>query len=134
MSRRVYLPLVLSDLPEVARAKEVSGERAYAVTESARSASPGPDEEELEFDAMCSALDAATGRRQAKGERRVVVSADVPKVADPGSGGGLVRLAAPVPLSRVVSFHVEEAEGASEGEGYDDLLWYDVSELSELTS
>ena len=134
MSPRVYLPLVLSDLPEVARAKEVSGECAYAVTESARSASPRPDEEELEFDAMCSALDAATGRRQVKGERRVVVSADVPEVADPGSGGGLVRLAAPVPLSRVVSFHVEEAEGASEGEGYDDLLWYDVSELSELTS
>lgn len=131
MSRRVYLPLVRSDLATVARTGAVAaGSPVFAVTDAARASAARPDEEELEFDAMCAALDAATQRRHASGERRVVVSADVPEVTE--VEGLQVSVAGAVPLSQVVSFHVEEGEGASEGDGYDDLLWYDVTELEDL--
>ena len=35
-----------------------------------------------------------------------------------------------VALDDVVSFHVDEAAGTPVGEGYDGLLWYDVTELA----
>ena len=132
MTRRVYLPFVLAELADVAATGQVEAGTAFAVTDAQRRAAPGEDEEDLEVEAMCAALDAAAGRRHGP-TRRVVVSADVEHADDaPGAQGWAVRLDAPVPLSDVVSWHVEEAEGTPEGEGYDDLLWYDVAELPDL--
>ncbi|MBM6546902.1 hypothetical protein JNO54_12255 [Janibacter sp. YIM B02568] len=132
MSRRVYLGLVESDLAEVARSTTVPAALAFGVTDAERTARPAEDEEDLEFEAMCEALDAAGSRRRTKSERRVVASADVPSAQD-GQGWSVV-LPGTVALEDVVSFHVEESEGTSAGEGYDDLLWYDVTELADLVT
>lgn len=132
MSRRVYLGLVESDLAEVAASTTVPAALAFGVTASERSAQPSEDEEDLEFEAMCAALDAAASRRRTTGERRVVASADVPTAED-GHGWSVV-LPGTVALDDVVSFHVEESGGTSAGEGYDDLLWYDVTELADLVA
>lgn len=131
MTHRVYLPLVISDLARVASSGTVPlRATVHGVTTSDRLHHPGVDEEELEFDAMCAALDAADDLRSTKEERRVVVAADVPSVDE--ADALTVRLAAEVPLSEVVSVHCEESAGTAPGEGYDDLLWYDVSELDEI--
>lgn len=130
MSRRVYLGLVVSDLPEIGRTRQVPAAHAFAVTAAERSAQPGEDEEDLEFEAMCAALDAATTRRATGTERRVVASADV-TTAEDGQAWAVV-LPGQVALDDVVSFHVEETSGTPAGEGYDDLLWYDVQELDDL--
>lgn len=132
MSRRVYLGLVLSDLAEVERTQQVPATQAFAVTQSERAAQPDEDEEDLEFEALCAALDAATVRRGSADERRVVASADVTTAED--DAGWAVVLPGQVALSDVVSFHVEETGGTSVGAGYDDLLWYDVQELGDLVA
>lgn len=125
---RVYLPLLLEELVDVASTGRLPDRHGHAVTAALRAADPTADEEDLEFEAMCRALDAA---RSLGDGRRVIASADVPEV--PGTGDD-ARLDATtrVALSDVVSFHVEEDAG-DEGSGYDDLLWYDVTELAELT-
>ncbi len=127
MTVRAYLPLVLSELTGVIAGGRLPQRTGYAVTTALRSWDPAADEEDLEFEAMCQALDAA---RELGAGRRVVASADVRD--SPGTSQD-ARLddVLDVELRDVVSFHVEEAEGAV-GAGYDDLLWYDVTELSEL--
>lgn len=130
MTRRVYLGIVESDLVEIVASTTVPSTRAFAVTVTERAAQPDEDEEDLEFEAMCAALDAAGERRRTKGERRVVVSADVPTAED--SDAWSVVLPGVVALDDVVSFHVDEAAGTPVGEGYDGLLWYDVTELAEI--
>lgn len=124
---RVYLPLVLPELAGVMADGRLPQRDGYAVTMALRSWDPTADDEDLEFEAMCQALDAA---RDLGGGRRVVAAADV--AVSPGTSG-YARLddVLDVGLGDVVSFHVEEDEGAV-GAGYDDLLWYDVTELSEL--
>ena len=89
---------------------------AYAVTPGLRAARPGADEEELEYDAL---MDAA-----AQPGLAAVAAADV----DPGwvgededRGLSAVALSEPLPLRRVVSFHVPDAQDG-------DLLWYDATE------
>ncbi len=135
MSVRVYLPLVMSDLAAVqtSGAVPLSARRtAHAVTAGDRADHPGEDEEDLEFEATCQALDSAADRRRTTGERRVVVAADVASVVEQDAWTVVVE--APVALSDVVSFHVEESTGTALGEGYDDLLWYDVTELDQLVA
>lgn len=132
MTRRVYLGLVESDLTDVAASTTVPAALAFAVTDAERAAQPDEDEEDLEFEAMCAALDAAGDRRRTKGERRVVASADVPTAQDADRWS--VVLPGAVALGDVVSFHVDEEAGAEAGAGYDSLLWYDVTELPELVA
>ena len=99
------------------------------MTQLLRAQDPGADEEDLEFEAMCQALDRA---RDLGVGRRVVAAADIAPRDDAGEGA-LLEDAGAVPIADVVSFHVEEHEGAV-GTGYDDLLWYDVTELGVLVS
>ncbi len=56
----------------------------------------------------------------------------MPALRDPASG---IVLVAPLPLSRVASFHVddESTSGTSDDEA-DELLWYDVTELDDVRS
>lgn len=124
---RVYLPLLLEELELVAGTSRLPERAGYGVTRPLRAADPDADEEDLEFEAMCQALDAA---RELGGGRRVVAAADAGAPKEAGEGALLGGAFAP-PLTDVVSFHVEEREGES-GTGYDDLLWYDVTELADL--
>lgn len=126
---RVYVPLLVDELADVLAARALPTRPAYGVTEHLRTAAHGADEEDLEFEAMCQALDAA---RTLGAGRRVVAAGDA---APRGAGGDGARLdgSGALGLGDVVSFHVEEHEGAV-GTGYDDLLWYDVTELEVLVS
>lgn len=117
---RAYLPLRVDDLAGVRTGGTLPARPLFAVTEAMRAADPTADEEELEFDALCAALDAAA--EVAGAGRRLVAAAEVPDSAPSGS---------PVDLDLVVSFHVEERP-AGAGEGYDALLWYDVTEIDAL--
>lgn len=126
---RVYLPLLVGELAEVLAAGRLPARPAHGVTHVLRAADPGADEEDLEFEAMCQALDAA---RALGAGRRVVAAADTGPRADAGDGA-LLAGEDPLDLGDVVSFHVEEGSG-DVGTGYDDLLWYDVTELAELVS
>jgi hypothetical protein len=134
---------------------------AHAVTPAVREWYVAGDVEELEYSAMLEAAEASLhllGKDAAAPRRRVVVAADVPDaVVRPGGGTfrSSVRLQAPVELSAVVSLHVDEAgvadtiatavaavEAAAAGDDDAqflvdeaeacDLLWYDVTELTDL--
>ncbi len=125
---RVYVPLLLSELSGADDSGVLPRRAAFAVTGPLRATDPRAEEEDLEFEAMCSALDAA----RALGEgRRVVAAADV-TAGDDGDSTGRLTQQPSVPVADVVSFHVEEGAGPV-GTGYDDLLWYDVTELSLLS-
>ena len=126
---RLYVPLLVDELADVLATGRLPGRAAFGATQALRSIDPGADEEDLEFEAMCEALDAA---RPLGAGRRVVAAADGPDRAETGSAARLVG-ETPVPLADVVSFHVEEHEGEV-GDGYDDLLWYDVTELGHLAA
>lgn len=131
MSRRVYLPLAWSDLAELAQGREVTAVTAYAVT-SSQHRDAAADEEELEFDALCDALDAAEARRASPDERRLVAAADLEATECADGAPTAVRVNAPLRRDQVVCLHVEEQPGQLVGQGYDDLLWYDISEIETL--
>lgn len=126
---RVYVPLLAGELEDVLVTGRLPDRAALGVTSPLRALDPGAEDEDLEFEAMCQALDRA---RDLGAGRRVVAAADVAPREDAGEGALLAHGDA-VPLGDVVSFHVEEHEGAI-GTGYDDLLWYDVTELGVLVS
>lgn len=126
---RVYVPLLVDELGGVLTSGRLPDRAALGVTELLRAVDPGADEEDLEFEAMCQALDVA--RELGRG-RRVVAAADAAAREETGDRA-LLRGETPLPLADVVSFHVEESAGDA-GAGYDDLLWYDVTELSALVS
>jgi len=64
--------------------------------------------------------------------RRVVAAADVDEswvaVANGGGVASAITVSEPVPLQRIASFHVDETDVAAD----DELLWYDVTELTGL--
>jgi hypothetical protein len=95
---------------------------------------PTGDEEEREYAALCDAVDAATLLREGQDAKRVVAAADVEAdwVTDGGEGSALsaVEVGEALPLRRIVSFHIDESPGA---DGAEDLLWYDATELDEVT-
>ncbi|MBB1261948.1 DUF6912 family protein [Streptomyces alkaliterrae] len=182
---RVYLPLTLPGLAAAHQEGEVGPAplTAYAVTPGLRAWSGSDDLEELEYAALGRAARASLrllAADQDAARRRVVLAADVadrdvrPDGQDGqdgqdggegGSGGergegderlGEVRLARPLPLSRVAAVHVD-AEDAAEAvqaaaralagpggaEGKDaagtlaeaedhELLWYATQELENL--
>jgi hypothetical protein len=165
---RVYLPATLPALAAVLRAAEIGPApvQAFTVTPALREWYASADLEELEYAAMMHAARASL--RLLRGDpdaprRRVVLAADVPD-EQAGRGGGfdggfeeptLVLLSAPVPLSRVVSGHVDDlgavadvgeavAALAAADAGDDDarflvdgaegheLMWYATQELAYL--
>lgn len=131
---RVYLPLTAADLDALLEGRDLGPEpvAAHAVTPALGRTRIGTDEEDLEHDAWVAATEEADALRE-NDERRVVASADVDSgvVAVPTSGEvpSRVEVLAPVPRSRIVSFHVDEHRGDT---GTADLLWYDVTELGAV--
>ena len=137
---RVYVPIGRRDLDNLAERGALDGDPsrprdAFAVTDDLRSRTGGLDLEDLEYAAFSDAVAASDAARSEPGDRRVVASAD----ADPawvldgdGTPVSRVRLVASVPMSRVASFHVDEAAGAATEVEADDLLWYDATELDEV--
>ncbi|GAB3877151.1 DUF6912 family protein [Terrabacter terrigena] len=137
---RVYVPLGRSGLEELSSEGSLAAgpgnpRVAYAVTSGLEQSAPGLDVEDLEYAAFSDAVEAAGALRSAPRDRRVVASAD----ADPGSVAprdgrpvSRVVLIAPVPLSRVASFHVDDEVTAGVDEEADELLWYDVTELDDV--
>ena len=131
---RIYLPLDAAGVRRLAAGREVAGTpvAAFAVTERLERMLPSGDEEEWEYAALTEAFEVADERRDSSPAKRVVLAADVdPSWVTSRAGTQLcaVQLSQPLPLSRVVSFHVDESAG---DEGMDDLLWYDVTELDEV--
>ena len=172
---RVYLPATLATLAEAFVAGHFpAGYAAHAVTGAIREWYTDDDTEQLEYAAQREAADAsldllgAEFPAEARYEnRRVVVAADVERfcVESPGAAaveGGeptrsAVRLRCQVPMSAVVSVHVDEDDPAVRSavatavralplarRGDDDasfavdearsheLLWYDVTEIVDL--
>jgi len=137
---RVYVPLGREDLEQLAAAGSLAAgpgtpRQAYAVTPGLERAGPGLDVEDLEYAAFSDAVAAAGALRAAPIDRRVVASAD----ADPawvapreGSPVSEVLVTAPIPLSRVASFHVDDDLAGGVDEDADELLWYDVTELDDV--
>jgi hypothetical protein len=142
---RVYLPAGAEMIRALAQSGEIDAgpdrpQLAFAVTPELVALAPGLDEEALEYSAFTEAVAAAEQYREGPGDRRVVVAADADRPALETADGPVsaVRLVAPVPLSRIASFHVDE-EGAAPrpgtiSDGADSLLWYDVTELAEVRS
>lgn len=132
---RIYLPLHATRLRELADTRQLSGAplAAFAVTASIERSLPLGDEEEWEYAALCEAVAAAGELREKDGAKRVVAAADVDPdwVRErPGSDLGAVEVTEDVPMRNIVSFHIDEQPGA---DGAEDLLWYDATELDEVT-
>lgn len=133
---RIYVPLGRTQVASLAATRTLSGAplTAYAVTERLERSHPGRSEEEWEYLALCAAADAAMRLRERPGDRRVVTAADVEPdwVLPPGAAGrpaeAAVTVSEPVPLRRIVSFHVDEDQTSQD----DELLWYDVTELDTV--
>lgn len=133
---RVYLPLTADAVRRLAaeRRLEPAPVAAYAVTRRLeRSFATTEREEELEYAAIVEAFEAAGLANGPAPAKRVVAAADVDSdTVEPDAdrdGLGAVRVSAAIPLSRVVSFHLDEDAG---DDGMDDVLWYDVTELDEV--
>lgn len=138
---RVYLPLSAAAVRALARERALPAPplAAFAVTSSLERSLPTGDEEEWEYAALCEAVEAASGLREGPGDKRVVAAADVDTewVAETPSAAGAedpalasVEVTGQVVLRDIVSFHIDEEPGA---DGADDLLWYDATELDEVT-
>ncbi|MBW8731790.1 MAG: hypothetical protein JF622_12625 [Terrabacter sp.] len=139
---RVYVPLGRAGLEELATAGALAAgpgtpRTAYAVTSGLERAAPGLDVEDLEYAAYSDAVEAAGGLRSGRSDRRVVAAADADATCvSPRDGAPVskVVLTAPVPLSRVASFHVDDVVTGDVDEEADELLWYDVTELDDVRS
>ena len=163
---RVYVPVTLPVLARAhasGRVEPLAGCPAHAVTPALREWYTEGDAEELEYaallDAARTSLRALAADDQAP-RRRVVLAVEVPDAGvSPDNSGApsAVVLRGSVPMSAVVSIHLDEAEAedavdaavralpaADEGDedaaftvdgadGYD-LLWYDVTEVPDLIS
>lgn len=158
---RVYLPVTLTRLGAVLEAGSVDQDVAYAVTGSLREWYAEGDQEELEYVATSAAARASLrllADDASAPARRVVLAADVPDGAArpaPDLDRAAVRLDGPVPLSAVVSAHVddhdaeadvragvsalaaaddgdEDALFALDGAEAHELAWYAVQELNAL--
>lgn len=133
--RRIYVPLDDASLEMLRTRREIGPApvAAHSVTAAQRGGGPPTDDETLEYAALLGAATAAAGRRTSGG-RRVIAAADVEAAlveepADPAGSPTRVEVDAPVPIRRVVSFHIDDVPGGTDD---GDLLWYDVTELDEV--
>ncbi len=132
---RIYVPLTPDRVRRLVAERQIGPApvAAFSVTERVERAEPAGAEEEWEYAALTEAVDAAAVLQGTTVAKRVVAAADL----DPGSvstdggreGLGAVTVSTPVPLARIVSFHVDETAG---DQGMEDLLWYDATELDEV--
>ena len=135
---RVYIPLGRRGLLALARDRVLRGEdagQAYAVTAGLEAAHPAEGVEELEYLAFCDAAAAARALREKPTDRRVVAAADADAawLSDGDGGTAAVAVSADLPLSRIASFHVDDATALGSGdESPDELLWYDATEIDEV--
>ncbi|MCO6005949.1 hypothetical protein NE236_13230 [Actinoallomurus purpureus] len=167
---RVYLPSTLDGLARILRDRELGPVplTAYAVTPALREWYASADLEELEYAAMSDAAKASLRLLADDPEapsRRVVIVAEVPDESVTYAVGDLVdaedravvRVSEKIPLSRVVSGHIDDAEAepdvraaraaihaadagdddarfAVDGAAGHDLMWYATQELRHLSS
>ena len=164
---RVFLPSTLPVLAEALRAGQVGSGPGpvpgFAVTPSLREAYASGDEEELEYAALTEAARASL--RMLAGDpaapsRRVVLAAEIPadqvKLDARDHEPARVLIATAIPLERLASAHVDDAEAGADvraaadalpaadagdedarfavdgAEGHE-LGWYATQELSDLT-
>lgn len=131
---RIYLPIDLTAVRTLRDSGVLAARDGYAVTQWLERQHPGEDEEGLEYLALDEARQAALAA--GRDRRLVIAAADVESahlvVSPPAQGrsASRVTLREPVPLRRVVSFHLEETPAGSNDDP--DLLWYDVTELAEV--
>jgi hypothetical protein len=163
---RVYVPAtwpMLHKLIAVGLLEPIGG-TAFALTPALREFYTSGDDEELEYAAMLEAARASLRLLAVElglGEdgvpaRRVVLAADLDEVTlRPDLDDGAVRIAGPVPLEKVASVHIDDADAeyavaqaaaavdAADmgdldaeflvGEAEDhELAWYDPSEIAFL--
>ncbi|MDP9393022.1 MAG: hypothetical protein M3Q27_01600 [Actinomycetota bacterium] len=160
---RIYVPATLATLRTVLASGEVAPVplTAFAVTPHLREAYATGDQEELEYAAMTEAARASLRLLEvdpSAPRRRVVLAADVPEsavTARPEVDPAAVRVEEPVPLRRLASAHIDDAEAQSDvaaavaalaaaDDGDDDaqftvdgaegheLLWYASQELAAV--
>ena len=133
---RIYVPLNASRLRELGETRTLAGVplAAFAVTSRLERLMPLGDEEEWEYAALCDAVEAASWLREKQDAKRVVAAADVEAdwvtAGGEGSSPAAGEVGEALPLRRIVSFHIDEQPGA---DGAEDLLWYDATELDEVT-
>jgi uncharacterized protein DUF6912 len=117
---RVYLPATMSLLARAVATGSVDVPVASAVTPTLREWYVEGDAEELEYAAMLAAARSSLRLLAADPEtarRRVVVAAEIPDgTAQPAPDldRSAVRLPGPVPISAVVSAHVDDSEAAED--------------------
>lgn len=134
--RRVYLSVTADQLTRLAGGGELGPAplRGHAVTARLGRPRTAADSEELEHEAWLAAAEgAASAAASGSGQpaRRVIAAADIDGALVTESVAGdvsAVEVLAPIPLRRVVSFHIDEEPGGDEA----DLLWFDVTELSDV--
>jgi hypothetical protein len=161
---RVYLPSTLPALAGMITAAQIGPApvRGFAVTPALREWYSSGDIEELEYVAMTQAARASLRllyQDPAAPRRRVVLAAEVPEEKVTGVAGfdepALIEVAEPIPLSWLVSGHIDDPAAATDiaasaaalpaadagdddaqftvdgAEGHE-LLWYATQELSLL--
>ena len=159
---RVFLPSTLPALGEALRVGQVGQQPGYAVTPALREAYASGDEEELEYSALTEAARASLrmlASDEAAPPRRVVLAAELPaeeiKLDARDHEPARVLVSAAVPLARLASAHVDDAEAgpdvraaaaaleaadagdedagfAVDGAEGHELGWYATQELSYL--
>lgn len=130
---RIYVPLTAASLARLVEQRAIvdgPSVHAFGVTGRLERAHPGGDEEQWEYAALTEAVESADAYRGPAG-RRLVAAADVDasSVSEVGRSLASVDVAGPIPLSRLVSFHIDESAGDT---GMGDLLWYDITELDQV--
>lgn len=114
---RVYIPATIPMLRTLVKAGELAAVNgtAFALTPTLRESYATGDSEELEYAAMADAARASLRLLSTELEsdpdtvpRRAVIAADVDDVTlRPDLDYAVVRLAGPVPLSRIAAVHVD---------------------------
>ncbi len=118
---RVYLPSTLPALARTLRAGHLSPASGFAVTPALREAYASGDQEELEYVALTAAARASLRLLAEDPEaepRRVVLAAEVAddevaradQDADAAADPANVTVTAPVPVAKIVSAHVDDAQ------------------------
>jgi hypothetical protein len=156
---RVYLPSTLPRLARDLQAGEIEPVAAYAVTPALREAYASGDTEELEYVALLAAARASLALLADDPQappRRVVLAAEVPDAAAiAAEHPAAVAVAGPIPVTKLASAHVDDAEAiqdvakavaalpaadagdddaefdVDQAEGHE-LAWYATQELPDL--
>jgi hypothetical protein len=125
---RIYIPSTLPRLAGDLQAGELTTEIAYTVTPALREAYASGDTEELEYVALLAAARHSLSLLAADPQappRRVVLAADVPEAAVTAAGHpaaghpavehpAAVTVAGPIPIAKLASAHVDDAEAAQD--------------------